>query len=105
MNELKVFVKEEFGSVRAVIHDGEPWFGASDIARALGYSDADDAVRRHCNYTKLFKPGEMPGLEIGPRGIHFIPESDGYALIFWFQSSVCTGVSCLGLRRSSSFHS
>lgn len=82
MNELKVFVKEEFGSVRAVIHDGEPWFGASDIARALGYSDADDAVRRHCNYTKLFKPGEMPGLEIGPRGMHFIPESDVYALIF-----------------------
>lgn len=33
-NQLKIFEKAEFGSVRVVMKDGEPWFGASDVARA-----------------------------------------------------------------------
>lgn len=37
MNELKIFEKAEFGSVRVVMKDGEPWFVASDVAKALGY--------------------------------------------------------------------
>lgn len=37
MNELKIFEKAEFGAVRVVERDGEPWFVASDVARALGY--------------------------------------------------------------------
>lgn len=35
--ELKIFEKSEFGSVRVVMKDGEPWFVASDVAKALGY--------------------------------------------------------------------
>lgn len=82
MNELKIFENPEFGKVRVIAQNGDPWFGASDVAKALGYRDTDSAVRAHCNYAKLFKPGDMPGLEIGPRGMCFIPESDMYALIF-----------------------
>lgn len=37
MNELKIFEKVEFGSVRVVMKDGEPWFVASDVAKELGY--------------------------------------------------------------------
>lgn len=48
MNELKVFVKEEFGSVRVVMRGGEPWFIASDVAKALGYERPNDAVNTHC---------------------------------------------------------
>ena len=81
MNELMLFQKEEFGQVRVVEHNGEPWFVAKDVAAALGYADTDDAVRRHCNYAELFKPGELPGLEIGPRGMYFIPEPDVYRLV------------------------
>lgn len=82
MNELKIFENPEFGKVRVIAQNGDPWFGASDVAKALGYRDTDSAVRAHCNYAKLSKPGDMPGLEIGPRGMCFIPESDMYALIF-----------------------
>lgn len=80
--ELKIFEKAEFGSVRVVMKDGEPWFVARDVAQALGYTDTDQAIRIHCNYAKLFKPVETTGLEIGPRGMYFIPEADVYALIF-----------------------
>ena len=80
--ELKIFEKTQFGSVRVVMKDGEPWFVARDVAQALGYTDTDQAIRIHCNYAKLFKPVETTGLEIGPRGMYFIPEADVYALIF-----------------------
>lgn len=30
MNELKIFEKSEFGSVRVVMKDGEPWFVGAD---------------------------------------------------------------------------
>lgn len=39
MNELKIFEKSEFGSVRVIMKDGEPWFVASDVAMALGYTN------------------------------------------------------------------
>jgi prophage antirepressor-like protein len=68
--------------IRVLNQNGEPLFAARDVALILGYSDTDDAIRRHCKYPKLFKPGETPGLECGPRGMKFIPESDLYRLIF-----------------------
>lgn len=40
MSALKIFEKEEFGSVRVVMKDGEPWFVARDVAQALGYSES-----------------------------------------------------------------
>ena len=46
MNELKVFENNEFGQVRTVTIDDEPWFAATDIAKALGYRMASDLVRR-----------------------------------------------------------
>lgn len=46
LNELQIFKNEEFGSVRTTTIDGEPWFVASDIAKALGYRMASDLTRR-----------------------------------------------------------
>ena len=40
MNDLKIFENEAFGAVRVVERDGEPWFVASDVARALKYSES-----------------------------------------------------------------
>lgn len=46
-NSIQVFENEQFGSIRAVRDgDGEPWFVASDIAKALGYRDAEKMTRR-----------------------------------------------------------
>lgn len=38
MNELQIFEKAEFGKVRIVMRNGEPWFVARDVAEALGYT-------------------------------------------------------------------
>jgi prophage antirepressor-like protein len=46
MSELQIFNNEEFGQIRTVTKDNEPWFVASDIAKALGYRMASDLVRR-----------------------------------------------------------
>ena len=45
-NSLQVFTNEDFGSVRVLAIDNEPWFVASDIAKALGYRMASDMTRR-----------------------------------------------------------
>ena len=47
MNELKIFENPEFGKVRTVVIDNEPWFVGVDIARALGYSKVNDAIRNN----------------------------------------------------------
>lgn len=46
MNELQIFKNEEFGEVRTVTIDNEPWFVGKDIAQALGYVKPTDAVRK-----------------------------------------------------------
>lgn len=47
MNELQVFSNLEFGAVRALTIDGEPWAVGKDIAAALGYSNTRKAVTAH----------------------------------------------------------
>ena len=37
MNELQIFKSEEFGTIRTVTIDNEPWFVGKDVAVALGY--------------------------------------------------------------------
>ena len=46
--ELSIFSNPEFGSVRVVMQNGEPWFVALDVAKALGYADPSRAVVDHC---------------------------------------------------------
>ena len=43
MNELQIFNSEEFGEVRTVTIDNEPWFVGKDVALAIGYSNAGTA--------------------------------------------------------------
>ena len=47
MNELQIFNSEEFGEIRTVTIDNEPWFVGKDVALALGYSNASKAVSVH----------------------------------------------------------
>lgn len=44
---LSVFNNPEFGSVRVIEIDGEPWFVGKDVASALGYSDPSSAVSKN----------------------------------------------------------
>lgn len=45
--EISIFKNEEFGEVRTVIIDSEPWFVGKDVAVALGYTNPQKAVRDH----------------------------------------------------------
>ena len=47
MNDLQVFENEEFGQIRTVEINGEPWFVGKDIAEVLGYSNTRDALQNH----------------------------------------------------------
>ena len=46
MNELQIFKNEEFGEVRSLIIDNEPWFVASDVCKALNIKNATDTLKR-----------------------------------------------------------
>lgn len=47
MNELQIFNNPEFGQVRTLTREGEPWFVGKDVAVALGYSDTKNALKAH----------------------------------------------------------
>lgn len=82
MNELKVFQNPEFGSIRTIQIDGEPWFVGKDVAQALGYGDGkslNNAVANHVDsedkgVTEMMTPG-------GNQNMAIINESGLYSLI------------------------
>lgn len=47
MNEITVFSNENYGNIRTVQINDEPWFIGRDIAEVLGYSNTRDALARH----------------------------------------------------------
>ena len=47
MNEVQIFNNEEFGRVRTLVIDGEPWFVGKDVAEILGYSNTRKALADH----------------------------------------------------------
>lgn len=79
MNNLQIFNNPEFGPVRAVEHDGEPWFVGKDVAQALGYSDQAKAIRIHVDEEdKGVDEMATPG---GTQIVTIINESGLYSLI------------------------
>ena len=80
MNEVKIFNSKEFGDVRTVTIDGEPWFVGKDVAEALGYSNSRDALTKHvCSEDKGVAECDTLG---GKQKLGIINESGLYALIF-----------------------
>lgn len=47
MNQLEIFRNREFGEIRTVTIDGEPWFVGKDVAEILGYSNPRDTLAKH----------------------------------------------------------
>ena len=78
-NEIQLFHNDEFGDVRTVIINGEPWFVAKDVATILKYTNPLKAIRDHVfeedkGVNELFTPG-------GKQRITVINESGVYSLI------------------------
>lgn len=80
MNELQIFNSEEFGDIRTVTIDNEPWFVGKDVATALGYKNTADAIGKHIDTDdKLTSQIAIAGQR---RDVVVINESGVYALIF-----------------------
>lgn len=77
MNELKMFENSDFGRVRTVLVDGEPYFYGNDIAKCLGYVRPRKAISDHCK--GVLKQDVMT--KGGKQSASFISESDVYRLI------------------------
>lgn len=79
MNELQLFNNHEFGAIRAIEVNGEPWFVGKDVAEALGYSDTDQALRKHVDdEDKLTRRFDGSGQS---RSMTIINESGLYSLV------------------------
>jgi prophage antirepressor-like protein len=79
MNELQTFSNSEFGNIRSLTIDDEPWFVGKDVALALGYSNTAKAIKDHIdNEDKLTERIVMSGQM---RSIIIINESGLYSLI------------------------
>mgnify|MGYP003218850313 CR=1 FL=1 len=79
MNQMEIFKNPEFGAIRAVEIDGEPWLVGKDVALALGYKNPQEAIRNHVDaedkgVSEILTPGGIQKLPI-------INESGLYSLV------------------------
>lgn len=75
-----VFGNADFGEVRTVVIDGEPWFVGKDVAQCLGYTNPSKALADHVDDDDKLNNKTLSSL--GQRGGWLINESGMYALIF-----------------------
>lgn len=79
MDNLQIFNNSEFGSIRTVEIDKEPFFVAKDVAEILGYRDTSDAIKRHVDEDdKLTRCFTDSGQN---REMYIVNESGLYSLI------------------------
>ena len=76
--DVGIYERKEFGTIRTMSIDGEPWFVANDVAKALGYTNPSKATNDHCKRSEVRWGNDSLG-----RRTEFkvIPESDLYRLI------------------------
>lgn len=79
MNNLQIFRNTEFGEVRVVDKDGEPWFVGKDVADILGYQNGSRDINRHVDEED--RQNYQNGTLETNRGVTIINESGLYSLI------------------------
>lgn len=88
-NKLKAFKNKEFGEIRVIEIDNEPWFVGKDVAEVLGYANQNRDIIRHIDEedrimvdgTQYQNGIEFDYKQIGQRGGWLINESGLYSLI------------------------
>ncbi len=79
MNNLQIFSNPEFGKVRIVDMNGEPWLVGKDVAEALGYQNPSKALADHVHNEDKLNNESL--LSLGQRGGWLINESGLYSLV------------------------
>ncbi len=84
-NEIMLFKHDEFGEVRTLVIDGEPWFAGKDVADVLGYERATKAIVDRVDEEDRImldkKTQSQFRTELGQRGGWIVNESGLYSLI------------------------
>lgn len=78
MNELQVFQNNQFGEIRAVVKNGEPWFVAADVCKALEIANNRKAISRLDDDEKGVTSSDTPG---GTQAMTTVNEPGLYALV------------------------
>lgn len=79
-NEITVFKNNHFGSIRTVMLNNEPYFVGKDVAEALGYAKARNAISKHVDDEDK-KVAPIQGSPGGIQTMTIINESGLYSLI------------------------
>ena len=79
MNNLQIFNSPEFGQVRIVQQNGEPWFIGKDVVEILGYQNGSRDINRHVDEDD--RQNYQNGTFESNRGLTIINESGLYSLI------------------------
>lgn len=85
MNEIKIFENPDFGEIRTIIIDGEPWFVAKDISEKLGYTRTSSMTKQIDEEDRMIfdcTSQAHPNFSAKIRQIGIINESGLYAAIF-----------------------
>lgn len=79
----KTFSNNEFGEIRTLNINDEPWFVGKDVSEILGYSNSKDALKKHVDEEdkQVIQRSQFATLEIPNRGMTIINESGLYSLI------------------------
>lgn len=80
MNEVMTFSNDEFGTIRTLSINNEPWFVGKDVAEKLGYAKARNAISKHVDEDDALKWGITDALG-RKQDTTFINESGLYSLI------------------------
>lgn len=82
-NDVQIFSSSEFGEIKTILFNKQPWFIGKEVAENLGYVDSKSAIRDHVDSEDktLILRGQITTLEIPNRGITIINESGLYSLI------------------------
>lgn len=79
MNDLQIFNHPDFGEVRTVTINDEPWFVGKDVAQVLGYQNPSKAILDHVDAEDKLNNDSL--LSLGQRGGWIINESGLYSLV------------------------
>lgn len=80
MSNIQIFNNPEFGEIRTIDQNGEPWFVGKDVATALGYKDTVNALKSHVD--EQDKRGWRITTPSGEQQATIINESGLYSLCF-----------------------
>lgn len=79
-NEIKIFENPDFGKVRTMEIDGEPYFVGKDVAEILGYAKPENALNTHVDGDDTLKQGVIDSIG-RMQNTTLINESGLYSLI------------------------